>query len=294
MSFVAQVAIDAVSLGSLYALVALGIAIIFGIMTLINFAHGELIMVGAYTIFLLQNQPAIVLVLAPVLVVMLSALAMERIAFRPVRNATPTTLLVTSFALSYFLQNAARMIMGSLPKSVGVFPGLSEAFEVGGLRIPKIDVATLFVTAVLLIGLTLLLTRTRIGIQMRASAEDFRMARLLGVRANTVIAFAFAISGMLAGAVSILYVSQTGVVGPTMGVAPVLVGFVGTVIGGMNRLTTAALGGFFFGCMVVVLQAELPLELRTFRDAFAFTIVIAILLVRPQGLFGGRLAVARV
>ena len=289
-----QNAIDALSFGSLYALFALGIALIFGIMGLINFAHGELIMVGAFALVFLGHPGWPVLILGALGITMLFALGMERVAFRPVRGADPITLLVTSFAISYMLQNLAEVAFGSVPRTTNLSTSLAESFSVGGIYIPKLDVVTVVVTAVLLIALGLFLGRTRTGVQMRAAAEDFRMARVLGVNANRVIATAFVLSGILAGIASILLVAQTGVVTPTIGSGPVLIAFIATILGGIGSLRGAVLGGFILGIITVALQAYLPLELRYYRDAFAYAAVIAMLLVRPQGLIVAKNIVTRV
>jgi branched-chain amino acid transport system permease protein len=289
-----QHVIDAVTYGSQFALYALGIALIFGIMGLINFAHGELIMVGGYTIVLIGRPPWPVLVIATIAIAIVFALAMERVAFRPLRGANPATLLIASFAVSYGLQNLAILIEGSAPKGTSVSAWLSESFQIGSVSIPKLDPVTLGVTLALLIALGLFLQRTRMGVQMRAAAEDFRMARILGVKANTVIALAFGISGLLAGIGAYLLVAQTGEVAPDLGSNPVLYAFVATVLGGMGSLRGAVLGGYVFGAIFVGLQAYLPLELRSYRDAFAFAAVIVMLLVRPQGLIVSRSVVTRV
>jgi branched-chain amino acid transport system permease protein len=289
-----QNAIDAVSFGSLYALFALGIALIFGIMGLINFAHGELIMAGGFVLVYLGHPGWPLLILGTIAIVVVVALGMERVAFRPVRGADPITLLVTSFALSYVLQNLAQVIFGTVPKATNLSTNLASAFSVHGIYIAKLDIVTVVVTVVLLVALGLFLAKTRIGVQMRASAEDFRMARVLGVKANRVIATAFAISGVLAGTAAILLVAQTGVVTATMGSSPVLVAFIATVLGGIGSLRGAVLGGFILGIITVALQAYLPLELRYYRDAFAYGAVIVMLLARPRGLIVAKHVVGRV
>jgi branched-chain amino acid transport system permease protein len=289
-----QHVIDAITFGSQFALYSLGIALIFGIMGLINFAHGELIMVGAYTIVLIAHPGWPVVILATVGIAVVFALAMERVAFRPLRGAQPATLLIASFAVSYGLQNLAILIEGSAPKGTSVSTWLGESFRVGSVSIPKLDVVTVVVTIALLLALGLFLGRTRIGVQMRAAAEDFRMARILGVKANTVIAAAFAISGLLAGIGAYLLVAQTGEVSFDMGSNPVLYAFVATVVGGIGSLRGAVLGGYVFGAIFVMLQSYLPLELRSYRDAFAFAAVIVMLLVRPRGLIVARSVVTRV
>jgi branched-chain amino acid transport system permease protein len=289
-----QHVIDAITYGSQFALYGLGIALIFGIMGLINFAHGELIMAGAYTLVLIGRPSWPVVVIVTIAIAIVFALGMERVAFRPLRGASPPTLLIASFAVSYGLQNLAILIEGSAPKGTHVSTWLSESYQIGSVSVPKLDIVTVAVTVALLVALGFFLQRTRMGVQMRASAEDFRMARILGVRANTVIATAFGMSGLLAGIGAYLLVAQTGEVSPDLGSNPVLYAFVATVLGGMGSLRGAVLGGYVFGAIFVGLQSYLPLELRSYRDAFAFAAVIAMLLVRPQGLIVARSVVTRV
>jgi branched-chain amino acid transport system permease protein len=291
---VLQNAIDAISLGAVYALAALGIGLIFSIMRLINFAHGELITVGGFVLYGLANQPYLVMGLAAILVVAILALGMERIAFRPLRKASPATLLITSFAVSYLLQHLVLMIFGARPMGVDFLAQFGDSVELGALRVPKLQLAAIIVTLVFLLALAVFFRRSRIGVEMRAAAEDFTMARLLGVRANRVIAVAFVISGVLASMVSIYLVAQTGSVSYKMGVNMVLIAFVASVIGGMGSLTGAALGGFLVGIVSVSLQAYLPVDLRSYRDAFVFLAFIAFLLWRPQGLMTRRADMERV
>jgi branched-chain amino acid transport system permease protein len=289
MTYVVQNIIDALSLGGLYALIALGIALIFGIVRLVNFAHGELIMVGAFVLFALQTAGWPIFVVGALAGAVAVALLMDQAAFRPIRHGSPTTLLITSFAVSVFVQNAVNLIASPRPRAIEHLPlFLSDSVDVAGIRIGARTILTAATAVVLLAILAIFLKKTRIGIQMRAAAEDFRMARLLGVRANVVIASAFALSGLLAGVVSVLLVFQTSTVVPTMGLLPVLIGFVATVIGGLGSLVGAALGGLLLGAITVGLQAGLPVEVRSFRDAFVFLLVIVVLLLRPQGLLAGR------
>jgi branched-chain amino acid transport system permease protein len=291
---VIQNAIDAISLGAVYALAALGIGLIFSIMRLINFAHGELIMVGGFSLYALAGQPYLVMGLAAVLVAAILALGMERVAFRPLRKANPATLLISSFAVSYLLQHVVLMIFGSRPMGVDFLPQLGDSVELGSLRVPELQLAAIVVAILSMTGLALFFRRSRIGVEMRAAAEDFTMARLLGVRANRVIAVAFVISGVLASMVSLYLVAQTGTVSYKMGVNMVLIAFVASVIGGMGSLVGAALGGFLVGIVSVSLQAYLPVDLRPYRDAFVFLAFIAFLLWRPQGLMTRRADMERV
>jgi branched-chain amino acid transport system permease protein len=226
---------------------------------------------------------------------MLVAVAMDQVAFRPVRGADPSTLLITSFAVSVFIQSAVNLTATPEPRALGKLPEfLGNAVYIGSLRISVRTLLTTGCALLLLILLAVFLKRTRIGMYMRAASEDFGMARLLGVRANVVIATAFALSGLLAGAVAVLLVFQTATVVPTMGLLPVLIGFVATVLGGLGNPVGAALGGLLLGCLTVALQATLPEHLRLYRDAFVFALVIVVLLLRPQGLLAGRGARERV
>jgi branched-chain amino acid transport system permease protein len=261
--FVMQNCVNALALGSLYALFALGIALIFGIMRLINFAHGELIMVGAYILTLAAAQPAILKLAMALVGVIVLALLMDRVAFRPVRDANPATLLVTSFAVSYLLQNTAILVVGAAPRTTNLSTTLSESMTVAGVDIPKLNIVAVVLTAVIVVGLVVFLRRTRLGVEMRAAAEDFEMTRLLGIRANRVIATAFGLSGALAGVAAILLVAQTGVVSPTMGVNAVLFAFIATIVGGMGSLGGAVVCGYIVGAVTVLLQAFLPLSLRS-------------------------------
>lgn len=294
MANILQVLVDAMALGSLYALVALAIGLVFGVMRLINFAQADYMTIGAYALvvptasvtppLLLGALPAPLMIAGVLVLVVLLALATERIAFRPLRQSNPASLLISSFAVSYFLQHLVVLIHTGRPKSVGIGGSLTGTVEFLGVRVAGVQLLTMAVTASLLIGLVLFLKKTPIGIQMRAAAENFQMARLLGVPANRVIAVAFAISGLLAGTVSLLMVIQTGTLDVRMGLMPVVYAFFATVIGGMGSLPGAALGGFLVGFVSVLLQTYLPVDLRPFRDAGVFALVILILLVRPQGL----------
>ena len=294
LQLIVQIAVDAISLGSLLALTALGIGLIFGIMRLINFAHGDFIMLGAYALIVpsaadaammfIGVWPAPILVLSVIAILIVVALASERIAFRPLRTADPSILLITSFALSFFFQNLVLMVYSGRPKGVPLWPDLVKPILLGPIRVPELHIITVCVTLALLVLLVLFLKKTTIGVQMRAASEYFRMAQLLGVRGNRVIAAAFAISGLLAAVVSLLFVSQTGTLSFKMGGPLVLFAFVATVVGGMGSLVGAVLGGFVVGVASIVFQAILPMEMRMNDDAWVFALVLLILLVRPGGL----------
>jgi branched-chain amino acid transport system permease protein len=280
-----QVGVDAVSFGALFAVMALGLALLFGVMRLMNFAYGELIMVGGYTMYYTRDFGALPMIVITIVVVVLVSVLMELIAFRPVRHAAPVTLLITSFAVSFGLQQVAFMTVArGRQKGVEPYPWLTDQHEIVGLRLSNLDILTVLVAAGLLIGMTLLLRRTTIGIQLRASTEDYEMARLVGIRGNRVISFAFAITGLLAAAVCILFVLRTGSLSATMGVTPLLIAFVGGTIGGLGSLTGAALGGFTLGVVINSIQSSLPVDLSGYTLMFAFLFVIVVLVIAPNGL----------
>lgn len=305
MSYAIQVIIDALTLGSFYALAALGIGLLFGVLRLINFAHGDFITIGAYALIIpsaatqatlfIGDFPAILLVPCILAIVVVVALISELAVFRPLRSASPATLMIGSFALGFILQNLIIMIYGGRPKAVGMWSELSAGVHImPGVEVPGLQLIIIFTTLALLLGLVLFLRHTKYGIHMRAAAEDFRMARMLGVKANRVIMLAVAISGMLAAAVSMLFVVQTGILDFRMGLSLMLFAFISTVIGGMGSLVGAVVGGFAVGAVSILLQTFLPSELRVFRDVFVFAIVILILLLKPQGLVVSRSAKERV
>jgi branched-chain amino acid transport system permease protein len=299
-----QILFDALSLGSLYALGALGIALIFGVMRLVNFAQGDYIAfcifallwptTEAATILFLGRLPGFVLVPLVILVGALVSMASEVAVFRRLRTANPATMMIVSFALGFVIQHLLLMFYSSRPKSLSILPALTRQVEIAGARIPLLQVVTILATIAILLALTAFLRRTRFGLEMRAAAEDFTMARMLGVKANRVILLAFAISGGLAGAIGLVLVVQTGTADITMGLSVMLVAFIATVIGGLGSLGGAVLAGFLIGGASVAMQVILPLEARPFRDAFVYALVIVVLLWRPQGLFAPRSARQRV
>lgn len=276
--------IGALSGGGVYALLTIGLALLFSVMGLMNFAYGELLMTGGFAIYLLRDLPWPLMVLGTVLAVVLVSLAIERLAFRPLRDASAMTLLIASFAVSMMLQNAARMSAGPTALGIAPYEPLQKNVSLLGASVQVIDLVAIGVTGALLVGLLLLLTRTALGVQLRAAAEDFEMANLLGIRSNRVIAAAFAITGVLGAAAALILILRQGTVSVTIGQVPLLIAFVGAVVGGMGSLAGAALGGFLLGAITAVLDAVLPGELQPFRDAFVFGLVVVVLATRPQGL----------
>jgi branched-chain amino acid transport system permease protein len=289
--------INTISLGSLYAMLALGLVIIYGILRLVNFAYGELIMIGGYTLYLLTGftpLPWLFVAFLAVIISMLTSLGTELVAFRPVREKSLTAMLITSFAVSMLLQNAALLIISPRARAVTLPAIFQTSVMIAGTSVPWRNILTILTCVVTLTLLTLLLKRTVLGISLRAAADNFTMTRMLGVPANTVISSAFAISGIMAGIVSIFWIGRSASVTPTIGAPPLLVAFVATVIGGMRSLTGAVVGGFVYAIIISLLGIFLPPELLQFRDAFMFVIVIFILLFRPEGLIRSKTSVERV
>jgi branched-chain amino acid transport system permease protein len=249
-------------------------------------------MVTGYTLFVLNDSPLpwFVLAITAILIATLTSILTERVAFRPVRTNSLNAMLITSFAVSTLLQNAALLLVSPRTRAVNVPSVLSQNLNIAGLNVSMANVLTIVVSLGLLVGLNVLLRRTTLGIALRAAADDFPMTRMLGVRADRVIAAAFAISGVLAGVVGLFWVARIGSVIPTIGAGPLLIALIATVIGGMAGLSGAIAGGYLLGALTVGMQLLLPQGLLDYRDAFTFAIVILVLLVRPQGLIAGRSA----
>jgi branched-chain amino acid transport system permease protein len=283
-----QQLINAVSIGSLYALMAIGLAMVFGILRLINFAHGDLIMVGSYVALLLMvlGLPFLLAAIAGIAASTIAGLLMERVAYRPLRGAHEISMLLTSFSVTIFLENLAIILFRPTSRPFSAPPILRSVIEMGQLRIAGLDLIAIAVTAVLLLGLTLFVRRTDTGIAMRAASQDILAARLMGINVNRVIASAFAIGSLLAGVVGLLWSARVGKVDPLMGFNPVLKAFVASVIGGLGSIPGAVIGAYVLGGLEILLQGLLPSALTSYRDAFVFAILIALLLFRPNGILG--------
>jgi len=289
MTVFIQFLIDVLSLGGAYALMALGLVIVFGILKLVNFAYGELIMVAGYTMYMVSGSGLPWLVMAGVAVIMaiIAGIATDYVAFRPVRAKSVTAVLITSFAFSTLLQNAAQLFISPRPRTVPLPEIFSATVEIAGVITPARNLITIAAAVTLLALFAFIMKRSILGIAMRAAATHFTMTRMLGVPANLIISSAFAISGFFAGVVSLLWIGRIGTVVPGIGLEPLLVAFIATVIGGMRSLQGAVLGGFLLAFIDTGLNYSLPQELLKFRDAFTFSLVILILLWRPQGLMKG-------
>ena len=275
------------SLGSIYAIIALGYTMVYGIAKMLNFAHGDVIMVGGYICFISMGS----LGLPPVLAVLLAVvgctclgIVIERLAYKPLRNAPSLAVLITAIGVSYFLQNAALLIWGADPKaflSIIPFPPLS-LFD-GELTISSVTIATVLTAAVVMVGLTLFTSKTKMGKAMRACSEDKGAAQLMGINVNTTISMVFAIGSGLAAIAGVLLCSAYPTLMPTTGAMPGIKAFTAAVLGGIGSIPGAALGGILLGVIEIFAKAYIGTQLA---DAIVFTVLIVVLLIRPVGLLG--------
>jgi branched-chain amino acid transport system permease protein len=289
--------IDGLGSGGNYAILALGVSLLFGVMHLVNFAHGELLTVSAYTMYALRQRdvPWPLVVIAAIAVAVLSSMLIEFLAFRRIRNASPFTLLLTSFAVEILSHAIWRTAVSSSRRTFTTPEVAFSTFEIGSIRVEWWDVATIVVTLACYAATMAALHRTTIGISMRAAAEDFDAARLMGVRSNRVISSAFALAGLLAGIAGIMYLLRRGQADPRMGAQPLLKAVIAAIIGGLGSLKGAVIGGLSLGVAEVLMRSWLSkIELGEgtaastlvdFGDTAVFLLIAVLFAVRPAGLF---------
>ena len=273
--------------GGIYALMAVGIGLVFGVLRLVNFAYGQLIMAGGFALaFGAQwGLPNWVSILFCFGVVLALSLLMDRLVFRPLRTHSPAVMLVATFAVAFLLQNIALLAFGAYGKTAGALAYLNAPWDFGGVEIKKIAVIAIVTAATCLGALQLLLTRTSLGLHMRAASMDFRTAQLLGVRANRVIAGAVVVSALFAAIAAVMLSVAEFQVTSTFGLVDTIFVLAGVVLGGLNRPIPATLGGFSIGFATGVLGSTLPANQSQYLQSFLFAAVIVVLLVRPNGLF---------
>lgn len=284
----AQNLVDALGLGAVYALMAVGIGLVFGVLRLVNFAYGQLIMAGAFTLAFTSDWPVALSILACFGVVLALTMTMEVTVFRPLRTQSPAVMLVATFAVAFFLQAVALLIDvsdGTLGEPASTVAPLNRAITISGVDVRKVTIVAVAVAVVALSLLALVLGRTTIGLHMRAAATDFTTARLLGVNANRVIAFAVLLSGVIAAAVAVILTAQQPLVTSDFALKQTIIVLVGVVVGGIDRLWTATLGGFAIGFVTGVLNGALPTDKSVYLPSAVFTLVILVLIVRPGGVF---------
>lgn len=288
LDYVTQQLVNAVSLGSLYALIAVGLSLVFGILNLINFAHGDMMMVGAFAALLLQSAgvPFPLALLGGIVFGGLAGFVMERTAFRPVRGAPDVTMLLTSLGVTYILENLGILLFSASPRNFPLPAWLGHVYKLAAGRITftNINVLTLVFSVVAFLFLYWFVTRTGVGLGMRATAEDLIAARLVGVRVNLVVVVAFVLASAFAGLAGMLWAAQVGVAYPLMGFTPMLKSFVAAIIGGFGTIEGALLGGYVLGALEIAIVAFLPPSVSPYRDALVFGLLIVLLLFRPGGI----------
>ncbi|MCG8355069.1 MAG: branched-chain amino acid ABC transporter permease [Kiloniellales bacterium] len=288
-AYLTQQLINGLTLGSMYALVAIGFSMIYGIVRLINFAHGDIVMIGAFTTVGLVAIGGLPWPLIAVGVLMVGALAgmlVELAAFRPMRGAPQVTGFIASLAVSIVIQNLGILVLSPQPRNF-LFPEvMRERVPLGAGTLSLLDLVIVVTALVLMALLVLLVKKTKLGMAMRATAENAEVARLMGININRAIMAAFAIGSALAAISGLMWGGKYGQIDPLLGFLPGLKAFVAAVIGGVGSIPGAMLGGYILGLSEVLFVGLLPPEYSGYRDAFVFGLLILVLLVMPNGLFG--------
>lgn len=286
-----QQLINGLSLGAIYALIALGYTMVYGILKFINFAHGEVFMLGAYSGYYLAGlfgvtSPSIIWAIIILLLTMIITAAIgviiEKLAYRPLRHSSKLTVLITAIGVSLFLQYGGQLVFGASPKS---FPTLIENynFDIAGIKVSLIQLIVIFFSIILMLGLRFVVMKTKIGIAIRAVSNNLTAASLMGINIDKVISFTFILGSSMAGAAGILYAVSYPSIDPLIGLLPGLKAFIAAVLGGIGNFPGAALGGVLIGIIETLTVGYIS---PTYRDAIAFAILIIILLFKPSGLLG--------
>ena len=284
-----QTLISGLSLGSIYALIALGYTMVYGIAKMLNFAHGDIIMVGAYAVItavFTMGLPPFIAILISIALCALLGIVIEFLAYRPLRQAQPLAVLITAIGVSYLLQNLALLIYGSEQKAFPTIVALPTV-HIGGVYIDGITLATLVVTAVIMVALSLFINKTRMGKAMRAVSEDKEAAELMGISVNRTITVTFAIGSALAGVAAIFYGAAYTYIRPTTGAMPGIKAFTAAVFGGIGSIPGALLGGILLG---VIEQLSKTYISTLWADAIVFGVLVVVLVVKPTGLLGKKIS----
>jgi branched-chain amino acid transport system permease protein len=283
--------VNGTSLGSLYALIAIGYTMVYGILRLINFAHGDIFMLGAYiTYYGMTYTPVpwwLVFILSAVITGGAGVL-LEKLAYKPLRGSPRITILISAIGASFLLQNLGVLVFGGRPKAFPIPEVMNKILVIGGISVSLVSVIIPIITIILLVGLTFIIQKTKTGMAMRALSKDYEAASLMGIDINRVVSFTFFTGSFLAAVGGILWGTKYPQLLPLMGVIPGLKCFIAAVIGGIGNITGAVIGGFILGLGEIMLIAFLP-SLTGYRDAFSFVLLIVILLVKPTGIMGEKM-----
>ena len=291
LTLLAQQLINGISLGSLYGLIAIGYTMVYGILRLINFAHGDVMMMGCYFAFygiLMFSLPWWASFFVAIILTAALGILIDRGAYRPVRNAPRISALITAIGVSFFLENLGLVVFGGRPKGFQVPELFTGIHEIGGVRVLELHLWIPLITLAVLAAILLIIFRTRAGRAMRCISMDMETTKLMGVDINRIIAITFAVGSAAAAIGGILWAMRYPQINPLMGIIPGLKAFVAAVLGGIGNVTGAMVGGLLLGFAEILLVAIAP-DLAGYRDAIAFAILILILLFRPTGLLGQKL-----
>ena len=276
--------LSGISVGGQYALIAIGYTMVYGILRLINFAHGDIFMVaGILMVYAMTAMPVYLAAPLVIIATVILGFLVERVAYKPLRSAPRMSVMISAIGVSYLLQNLVFYITGGLPKVYPTLPWISDIISVFGINTSRVTVITPILTVVLVLCLVTLIKRTKLGMAMRAASRDFETARLMGIQINTVISMTFIIGSFLAAIGSILFFSTFSNVTPTVGAMPGLKAFVAAVFGGIGSIPGAVVGAFVIGICESLIKG---MGWTTYSDAFTFALLIVILTVKPTGLFG--------
>ena len=288
MEYIISVLLSGVSVGGQYALIAIGYTMVYGILRLINFAHGDVFMVaGLMGIYLSASMPLYVAL--PLVIVLTAVLAfcIERVAYKPLRSAPRMSVMISAIGVSYLLQNTATYITGAQPMTYPTIPFLSDTVVIAGTPTKWAVLLTPVLVLALVIGLTQLINHTKVGMAMRAVSKDFETAQLMGIKINNTISATFVIGSLLAAVGSVLYFTNYTAVTPTIGALPGLKAFVAAVFGGIGSIPGAVIGAFLIGiCETIIKGLPAAWDVSVFSDAFTFALLIIVLVFKPTGLFG--------
>ena len=290
-TYYAQILISGLTIGSLYALIAIGYTMVYGILRLINFAHGDMFMVAGFIMiyitswssgFLGAGSIAVGLILTLILTVVLGVM-IEKVAYKPLRSAPRMSVMISAIGVSYLLQNLSTYVTGGLAQAYPNIPWLRTEIEIGGITVRRLAILTPVLTILLVIALVIVIKHTKMGMAMRAVAKDFDTAQLMGIRINSVISVTFIIGSLLAAIGSLLYFTNYQSIVPLSGSLPGLRAFVAAVFGGIGSIPGAVVGAFLIGICESIIKGS---DWSVFSDAFTFAILIVVLCVKPTGLFG--------
>ena len=284
MQFAVSILLSGISVGGQYALIAIGYTLVYGILRLINFAHGDVFMVaGLLMVYISASMPLYIAVPVVILLIVALGFMIERVAYKPLRSAPRMSVMISAIGVSFLIQNFATYYTGGLARIYPSIPFLSDTVTIAGASTRWVTIVTPFLVIALIIVLQLLINHTKVGLAMRAAAKDFETCQLMGIKINSVVRLTFLTGSALAAIAPILYFTNYPSIVPTSGAMPGLKAFVAAVFGGIGSIPGAVIGAFTIGICETIVKST---SYSIFSDAFTFVLLIVILMVKPTGLFG--------